>query len=345
MRSLALLPLLSLLACASLRQETVSGWGTVSNPENGKAGSIDEGGGSPGPVTPFYLVSRSLLGQLENPNVVDGNLTVNGTVCLNPACTVSVSSSAGGALLLASGGAVVKSGSTASLGTATNGWTTMYGATLRNETNSTTALSLFSARTAATATASAPAILLQSTNALDNGDAILDVQNSANTSYFAVREGGAAVFGSTAYAPAWSNPSSGASLLVRSDTGASTATSSIPAIRLQAGAALDANDLILGIQDNSGTNRLTVDLEGDVTGTNITASSALASATHVVSSAALTGVTCSSGTAGYIRNDNTGGTGGVKTKICVCTYDGTTAKWFNILNPTATAGTTTTCPD
>lgn len=38
------------------------------------------------------------------------------------------------------------------------------------------------------------------------------------------------------------------------------------------------------------------------------------------------------------------GTGGALTKQCMCTGDGTTYAWRNLLNPTAGAGTTTTCP-
>lgn len=38
------------------------------------------------------------------------------------------------------------------------------------------------------------------------------------------------------------------------------------------------------------------------------------------------------------------GTGGAFTKQCLCTGDGTTYAWRNLLNPTAGAGTSTTCP-
>jgi hypothetical protein len=38
------------------------------------------------------------------------------------------------------------------------------------------------------------------------------------------------------------------------------------------------------------------------------------------------------------------GTGGAVTKQCLCTGDGTTYAWRNLLNPAAGAGTSTTCP-
>lgn len=38
------------------------------------------------------------------------------------------------------------------------------------------------------------------------------------------------------------------------------------------------------------------------------------------------------------------GTAGAYTKRCFCTYDGTTYAWRNTLNPSAGAGTATTCP-
>lgn len=69
----------------------------------------------------------------------------------------------------------------------------------------------------------------------------------------------------------------------------------------------------------------------------------------VINSAALP--TCGDGSTSAtvppntIVPDVTGGTGGVLTKVCLCTYDGTsTYEWRNLLDPTDTAGDTTTCP-
>ncbi len=60
--------------------------------------------------------------------------------------------------------------------------------------------------------------------------------------------------------------------------------------------------------------------------------------------------TCAAAKEGAIELDSTGGgtTTSKRTKPCVCTSDGAgsaTYRWHNLLNPTATTGNTTTCPD
>lgn len=36
--------------------------------------------------------------------------------------------------------------------------------------------------------------------------------------------------------------------------------------------------------------------------------------------------------------------GGLYTRVCLCRFDGTTYKWFNVFDPSDTSGNTTTCP-
>lgn len=51
---------------------------------------------------------------------------------------------------------------------------------------------------------------------------------------------------------------------------------------------------------------------------------------------------CSSGEEGLLST--VGGSGGALTKYCICTWDGTNAKWLNLLNPSVRTGTTSSCP-
>lgn len=56
-----------------------------------------------------------------------------------------------------------------------------------------------------------------------------------------------------------------ATCLLLSSTNATTASTTVGAITLQAGAALDANDLVVDVQDSSNNHLFKIDLEGDTT--------------------------------------------------------------------------------
>lgn len=150
---------------------------------------------------------------------------------------------------------------------------------------------------------------------------------------------------------------------------ADTQTTSLAAsVRINTNGALTANDLILDVEHN-GTVKFSVDAEGDVAsagkitaGTSFVASGAGNGILNVNTSVLelnddngtrftpMTLQTCtqSSNSSGNVPEGTVNvvaGAAAVYTKVCVCRYDGTTAKWFNAFNPTATTGTTTTCPN
>lgn len=148
---------------------------------------------------------------------------------------------------------------------------------------------------------------------------------------------------------------------IQTNTTALSAGASAAALTVKTSAALDANDLIFDVQQNDGTTRFKVDWEGDViaagglqastlTGSTVSATSiGTAPAFRIDSTTDLTLITCNSAREGQLRRDVLSGGGtAIRTRMCVCTYDGSgaTAADYDWVNITAggTVGTETTCP-
>ena len=152
--------------------------------------------------------------------------------------------------------------------------------------NATVSMIFSSTTNATTASTTVAAYTLTPTTALDVNDLVVRVTSSTPTNLMTVDlEGDTTITGavtSAAAAPQWLCSATG-TCTIQSGISAATASTTVAAYTLAPSTALDANDLLLNVEDSVGTNLFTVDLEGDGALTTTTLSGA---APQLIASAA-----------------------------------------------------------